>query len=302
MQAWILHTSSILSMFRDEEKRIEKQSTNTMTDIYLLPVVFVVPSWLAVIPSVVLHSSSSFSSFSSWLFTASWPGSKDWLKPLSLSLQLCSEELPTIGEALHREEGLFVGLMTTVFPCDTGVRGVEVGGAPFLPKEACPLITVLPGLFCTWLTPGPVGELCVLTGGWGLQSGDGLEVLGVELDCAFFFPLDVRIGTGGGGDTGAAEEGWGEVGWKTPDMKTGPSLCGEAGGVWKLSPRDPGEKSKQLKSIKSYMYDSQLIKYWRFGSVFQAHHRPKASVHYVLGFPDRQIPKSWEWDPEINFM
>lgn len=50
-------------------------------------------------------------------------------------------------------------------------------------------------------------ELFVLTGGLGLQTGGGLEVVGVVLDCAFFFPLDVRTGTGGGDETGAAEEG-----------------------------------------------------------------------------------------------
>lgn len=47
----------------------------------------------------------------------------------------------------------------------------------------------------------------MLTGGFGLQSGGGLEVVGLILDCAFFFPLDVSTGTGGGGETGAAEEG-----------------------------------------------------------------------------------------------
>lgn len=61
------------------------------------------------------------------------------------------------------------------------------------------------------------------------------------LDCAFF-PLDVRSGTGGGDEAGAAEEGRGEVGgrsWGTPGMNAGPSLCGDAGGVWKLSPWTP---------------------------------------------------------------
>lgn len=223
---------------------MKKWNTSAMTDIWLLPAVFVVLSWLAVIPSVVLHSSSSFSSSSSWLSPASWPGSKDWLRPLSLSLQVCSEELLATGEAPPREEGLFVGLLATGCTSETTVRWTEVGGPPFLPKATCPLAAVLPGLLCTKLTPGPTLELFELTGGWGLQLGGGLEAVGLLLDCAFF-PLDVRSGTGGGDEAGAAEEGWGEVGWRswgTPTMKGGPSPCGEAGGVWKLSPWTPRGK------------------------------------------------------------
>ncbi len=144
-----------------------------------------------------------------------------------------------------------MGLMATVFPWETGVRGVEVGGPPFLPRAACPLTTVLPGLLCTGLTPGPMAELSELTGGRGLQSGVGLEAVGVVLD---FFPLDVRTGTGGGDETGAAEEGWGEEGgrsWGTPGKKGGTSLCGEAGGVWKLSPWAPREKNENSDEIKT---------------------------------------------------
>lgn len=204
--------------------------------VYILPAVFVAPSWLAVIPSVVLHSLNSFSSSSPWLSTGSWAGSKDWLGPLSLSLQL--EERPPTGEALHWEEVLFVGLMATVF--ETGGRVVEVGGPPFLPKAACPLPTVLPDLLCSGLNPGPMVELLEPTGGWGFQSGGGP-------DDGAFFPMGVRTGIGGGDETGAAGEGWGEAGrsWGIPGMKFGASLSGDAGGVWKLSPGAP-EEEKQL--------------------------------------------------------
>lgn len=216
-------------------------SHDYLSAVYLggscLPAVFVAPSWLAVIPSVVLHSSSSFSSSSPWLSPD--PSSKDWLRPLSLSLQFCPEELPTTGEALHWEEGLFVGLMATGFPWETRVWGVEGGGLPCLPKAACPLT-----LLSTRLTPGSPVKLFELTGGWGLQSGGELEVIGVMLHCGFF-PLDIRTGTGGGDETGAAEEGWGEVGWRSWGMKAGPSLCGETGGVWKLSPWAPRPKKIQ---------------------------------------------------------
>lgn len=226
--------------------------------VYILPAVFVAPSRLALIPSVVLDSSSSFFSSSPRLPPASWAGSKDWLRPLSLSLQFCPEELPTTtGEALHDEEGLFVGLMATVCCWDPRGRGVEVGGPPFLPKAACSLPTILCGLLCRGLTPGPMVELFELTGGWGLQSGGGLE--GVVLDCTFF-PLDVRTGTGGGDETGAAGEGWGEVwgrSWGTSGIKGGPSLCGEAGGVWKLSPWAPKEE-QQLSSDEIITITNQI--------------------------------------------
>lgn len=96
--------------------------------------------------------------------------------------------------------------MVTVFPWKPGVRGVEVGGPPFLPKAACAFATVLPDLLCNGLTPGPFTELFELTGGRGFQSGGELEALGMVLDCAFF-PLDGRSGTGGGDEAGAAVEG-----------------------------------------------------------------------------------------------
>lgn len=105
--------------------------SHTLRDRRLLPVVLMAVSWALVIPSVVLHSSSSFSSSSLWLPPAS--GSKDWLRPLSLSLQFCPEQLPSTGEELHWEDEVFVGLMATSLPWDTGARGVEVGGTPFLP-------------------------------------------------------------------------------------------------------------------------------------------------------------------------
>lgn len=213
--------------------------------LLLLPVVFMAPSWVALIPSAVLHSSSSFSRSSPWLSPASWPGSKDWLRPLSLSLQFCPEELPTTGEVLHREGGHFVGVTGTVF-WESEVLGVEVGGPSFLPKAACPLTTVVAGLLGTTLTSGPTAVLFELTGGWGLQSGGGLELqgeVGFVVGCGFLL-MDVLTGTGGGDDPGAAWEGLGEEWWRcwgTPGMKA-ESLCGEAGGVWKLSPWVPKEK------------------------------------------------------------
>lgn len=84
---------------------------------------------------------------------------------------------------------------------------MEVGGPPFLPKGACPLTKVFPGLLCTRPTPVPMVKLFELTGGgFGLQSGGELEVVGVVMDCTFF-TLDARPGTGGGDEAGAAEEG-----------------------------------------------------------------------------------------------
>lgn len=45
-----------------------------------------------------------------------------------------------------------------------------------------------------------------LTGEWGRQSGGEPAVVGVILHCVFF-PLDKGTGTGGGDETGAAEDG-----------------------------------------------------------------------------------------------
>lgn len=187
-----------------------------------LPVVLVAPSWLPAMPSVVLHSSSSFSSSSLWLS----PAIKDWLRPLSLSFQFRSEELPTRGETLHWERGLFVGVTATGLLWETRVRGVEVGGFPFLPKEVCPL---------TWLwTPGSAVKLFEVIFAWGLKPRGGLEGAGVR-PLGVFFPLDTRTGTGGGDEMGAGEQGWGEVGFLGVKAGPGPSLTGETGGVWKLS-------------------------------------------------------------------
>lgn len=199
----------------------------------ILPAVFVAPLGLAVIPSVVLHSSSSFSSSSLWLSPD--PSNKDWLKPLSPSLQFCPEELPTTGEVLLWEEGLFVGLM------GTGVFWEEVGGLPFFPNAACTFT-----LLCTSLTPVSLVMLFRLTGEWGRQSGGWPGVVGVMLHCVFF-PLGIETGIGGGDETGAADDGWGEVGQWSWGVKEGPSLTGETGGVWKLSPWAPGPKNKQKK-------------------------------------------------------
>lgn len=203
----------------------------------LLPVVFMAPSWLAPTPSVVLHSSSSLPSSSLWPSPASWHGSRDWLRPLSLSLQSSPDELLPTGEPLHRDEGHRAGLTDTLF---SGVLRVAFGGPPFLPKDVWPLTAVVPGLFGT---TGPTVALSQTTAGWGLQWGAALGLqgeVGVGLGSGFF-PVDGPTGTGGGGDTGAAWEGLGKEwcrSWATP----GASLCGEAGGVWKLSPWDPKER------------------------------------------------------------
>lgn len=104
-----------------------------------------------------------------------------------------------------------MGLTATVLPCEAVVRDVEVGGPPFLPKEACLLKTLVPGLLCRGVTPESMLVLCGLRDGRGLHSGRGLVVVGLVLDCVFF-TLGVRPGTGGGEDVGAAGGGWGEVG------------------------------------------------------------------------------------------
>lgn len=81
------------------------------------------------------------------------------------------------------------------------MRGVEVGGLPFLPKEACPL---------TWLRMRPArGSAVTLLEAfftWGLKSRGGLDGVAVRLLGAFF-TLDARPGTGGGDEMGAGEEG-----------------------------------------------------------------------------------------------
>lgn len=220
-----------------------RMHVNSLFALYLkikngsLPVVLGAPSWLPAMPSVVLHSPSSFSSSSLWLS----PAIKDWLRPLSLSFQFRSEELPTRGETLHWERGLFVGVTATGLLWETRARGVEVGGFPFLPKEVCPL---------TWLwtrpTPGSAVKLFELIFAWGLKPRRGLEGAGVRL-LGVFFPLDTRTGTGGGDEMGAGEEGCGEAGWRFLGGKAGPgpSLTGETGGVWKLSPWATTAKNDQ---------------------------------------------------------
>lgn len=99
-----------------------------------------------------------------------------------------------------------MGLTVIVFPWEIGVRGVEVGGPPFLPKDASLLQAVLPGLLCSELTPALLMVvLCELSGGWGFHSGRGQVVVGFELGCVFLV-LGVRPGTGGGDVDGAAGE------------------------------------------------------------------------------------------------
>lgn len=83
---------------------------------------------------------------------------------------------------------------------------MDVGGHPFFPKAACPLT-----LLTTRLTPGSQVKLFEAPGGGGLQSGGGLEAVG-EGQHGAFFPVDMGAGTGGGEESGAAEEGWGDVG------------------------------------------------------------------------------------------
>lgn len=82
--------------------------------------------------------------------------------------------------------------MSTLFIGEGKVLGVELGGAPFLPKEDRPLPPkVHPDLLCKGVTPG-------LAGGGGLQSGGGMGILGETggLSCAFF-PLVVATGDAG---------------------------------------------------------------------------------------------------------
>lgn len=182
-------------------------------DVWLLPAVLRGTSWLAVMPSVALHSSSSFSS-------SPESGSEDWLRPLSHSAPLCPEQL-SWTEELQQVDGLFEGLMVRGFSWETSARGVEVGGPPLLPKTACPL-----ALLCTRVMVGSLLKLVEVTGGWGFQSRWGLDEEGVMLGSAFF---SLMSGTGGGEVTGAAEEGWGEEGWR--GLRAGTSLWGDTGGV-----------------------------------------------------------------------
>lgn len=203
-----------------------------------LPATLVGSSWLPPIPRVVRHSSRSFSSSSAWLSPASRAGSRDRLRPLSLSFHLCPEALNATGEEVQGGEGLLVGLTATHFPWANGTRGVEVEGAPFLPNSTCPLTAApLSGFLCGGLTPKLVDELPEPTSAGGRQSGAGVG-------CDFFPPAR------GEGETGTTGERCGEVGGRSwGPQEPGTTASGEAGGVWKLSTWFPGE-NKQFPSVR----------------------------------------------------
>lgn len=174
-----------------------------------LPVVFVVPSFLSVTPSVVRHSSSSFASSLLCLSLSSLPGRRDSFRLLFLSFLLCSTELVE-GGALHTDEGLFMGLTATLFTWEPEVLDVGVGRPPFLPEEACPLpATILPVFLRTGLTAGLTAVLLGPPGGGGFQSGGGIGLFG-EHWCGFF-PLKVIVAAGDGDKVGdvAGSGSWG---------------------------------------------------------------------------------------------
>lgn len=99
-----------------------------------------------------------------------------------------------------------MGLTATLFTWETEVRVEDVGRPPFLLKEGSTLpATVLPVFLCTALTPGTTVELFGMTGGGGLQSGGGMEVLEVLWDG--FFQLIAMPCEGGRDAAEVAVEG-----------------------------------------------------------------------------------------------
>ena len=196
-------------------------------------------------PRAVLHCSSivSISSLGASLL-------RDWLSPLSISLQGQSARLASGEAGASGATGLLEGLLEglDVPPHRWALwalgPGVEVEGPPLHPGGAtCTLGEV------GRLSPDPpITTLVGVEGGiGGFQSGGGIGVVGACPDWDFF-PVHcgrgVLAGTGGGQDTGATSgdrAGLEHLTWRV----AGPSLVGDVGGVWKISgwpPRTETEK------------------------------------------------------------
>lgn len=87
-------------------------------------------------------------------------------------------------------------MVAAFFPWLTGVRGVEVAGALFLPRDACPLnVVAVSGFPGGGRTPEEPPELCGIR---GFHSGGGTEALG----CGFFPLGEITWGGGGAGPAG----------------------------------------------------------------------------------------------------
>lgn len=127
---------------------------------------------------------------------------------------------------------------------------MEIEGAPFLPEVMCPFTAnVLSGLVDTGLTAETVAEVSGLSrGGGGLHSGGGMAQLG----CDRLTLEDASTETGG--EDGTALGDFGDMEGRSlgaPSTIPGSSLCGEAGGVWKLSNWFPGGNNHKFSSMST---------------------------------------------------